>query len=154
MQIMESSGVGDAELEDRVSIRQMRQGILSKRNPVELCTFIDETVFARPVGGPRVMADQLQQVVSVGNTENVTVRVLPRSLGAHAGLSGAFVLYEFVKSRPVVYLEARRSGAFIDAPEDVSLFLDAVKLLEMRASDPAVSREILNEYVQQYESEA
>ncbi|MBB5154794.1 helix-turn-helix domain-containing protein [Saccharopolyspora phatthalungensis] len=153
-QIMEASGVEDPDLEDRVSIRQMRQGILSKRDPVELCTFIDETVFTRPVGGPRVMADQLRQVLSASDAANVTVRVLPRSLGAHAGLSGAFVLFEFVKARSVVYLEARRSGAFIDAPDDVAMFSDAVNLLDVQASDPTASSEILNEYVQQYESEA
>ncbi|SDX11145.1 hypothetical protein SAMN05216215_1007239 [Saccharopolyspora shandongensis] len=153
-QIMESSGLGDSGLEERVSIRQMRQGILSKRDPVELCAYIDETVFLRPIGGPHVMAEQLRQVISASEMANVTVRGLPCVLGAHAGLSGTFVRFDFVKSRPVIFLEARRSGAFIDEPTDVALFSEAVQLLEKQASDPSTSREILRKYVHQYESEA
>jgi transcriptional regulator with XRE-family HTH domain len=152
--IMETGGLSDQETEDRVAIRQMRQGILSRRDPVELWTFIDETALLRPVGGPRVMAEQLRQVVSAGDAPNVRSRILPLSLGVHSGLSGTFVLFEFVKSRPVVYLEARRSGAFIDEPDDVRLFLDALEFIDAQASDSAASREILNQYVQRYEREA
>ncbi|MBF6507860.1 helix-turn-helix domain-containing protein [Nocardia farcinica] len=153
-QVMESGGLPPGELEDHVAIRQVRQGILTKRDPVTLNSFIDETALLRPVGGARVMAEQLRQVVAASEESNVEIRVLPLELGAHAGLSGAFVIYEFIKSRPVVYLEGRSSGAFIDAAEDVDLFWDALKHLEKQASDSAASREILKGYVKRYESEA
>ncbi|MEU5850486.1 helix-turn-helix domain-containing protein [Saccharopolyspora shandongensis] len=153
-QIMESGGLPPDELEDHVSIRQVRQGILTKRDPVALNSFIDETALLRPVGGPRVMAEQLRQVVAASEESNVTIRVLPLELGAHAALSGTFVIYEFIKSRPVTYLEGRSSGAFIDASEDVDLFWDALKHLETQASDSVASREILDKYVKRYESEA
>ncbi|MGP4021354.1 helix-turn-helix domain-containing protein [Saccharopolyspora sp. 5N708] len=153
-QIMEAGGLPLDELEDHVSIRQVRQGILTRRDPVALDSYIDETALLRPVGGPRVMAEQLRQVVSASEEPNVTIRVLPLELGAHACLSGTFVIYEFVKSRPVVYLEGRSSGAFIDAPEDVGLFWDALKHLETQASNSPASQEILDKYVKRYESEA
>ncbi|MGW5647173.1 helix-turn-helix domain-containing protein [Saccharopolyspora sp. NPDC003752] len=152
--VMEASGVPEDRIDDHVSIRQVRQGILSKRDPVELRCFIDETALARPIGGAKVMADQLRKVISACEEPNVTVRVVPLSIGAHAGLSGTFVLFEFIKTRPVVYLEARRSGAFIDEPSDVALFLDAVERLEDHASALAASQEILQKYLEQYESEA
>lgn len=153
--IMEASGVAPEEIDDLVSIRQVRQGILSRReNATELRCFIDETALLRPVGGPRVMADQLRHLISTSSEPNVSVRVLPLSLGGHAGLAGTFVLLEFVKTRPVVYLEARSSGAFIDDSNDVSLFADAVDRLTKVASTPAESAKILNKYAKQYESEA
>jgi transcriptional regulator with XRE-family HTH domain len=153
-QIMEAGGVPDEDLEDHTSIRQVRQGILSKRDPVELRSFVDETALLRQVGGPRVMAEQLRHVLSAGDATNVTVRMLPLELGAHAGLSGTFVLMEFVKSKPLVFLEGRSSGAFIDDADDVKLFFEAIENLESEASDPAASKEILTKYLKQYESEA
>ncbi|WP_145744510.1 helix-turn-helix domain-containing protein [Saccharopolyspora dendranthemae] len=153
-EIMTLSGVDAADVDERVPIRLKRQAILTRSNPVELRVFVDEAVFARPVGGADVMAEQLRHVQSASRTENVEIRVLPRSVGAHAGLSGAFVLFEFERSRPVVYIEARRSGAFIDSPDDVELFLDSVGLLESQASDSASSGAILDSYVLKYESEA
>lgn len=153
-QIMEAGGLPADDLEEYVAIRQARQGILSKRDPITLNSFIDETALLRPVGGPRVMADQLRQVVAASEEPNVTIRILPLELGAHAGLSGTFVIYEFVKSRPVVYMEGRSSGAFVDEPEDVKLFWDALEHLSNQASDSAASREILERHMKRYESEA
>lgn len=151
--IVASVDLAEDEIDERVGIRQMRQGILSRRNPVELRTFIDETALIRPIGGARVMAQQLRQIVTATEEPNISARVLPVSMGVHAGLSGTFVLFEFGRARPVVYLEARSSGAFIDEPDDVQPFLDSVKLLEAQASDSEGSREILNAYARQYERE-
>ena len=151
--IVESGGLADEEIDERIGIRQRRQGILSRRNPVQLHTCIDEAALMRPIGGARVMAEQLRQIVAASAEANITARVLPMSLGVHAGLSGTFVLFEFPRSRPLVYLEARSSGAFIDEPDDVQPFLDSVQLLAAQASDSEESREILHAYVQQYERE-
>lgn len=151
--IVASVDLAEEEIDERVGIRQMRQGILSRRNPVELRTFIDEAALIRPIGGPRVMAQQLRQIVTATEESNISARVLPMSMGVHAGLSGTFVLFEFGRARPVVYLEARSSGAFIDEPDHVQPFLDSVELLEAQASDSDGSREILNAYARQYERE-
>ncbi|WP_406688636.1 helix-turn-helix transcriptional regulator [Saccharopolyspora sp. ID03-671] len=153
-EIMVAGGVSVDELDDHVSIRQVRQGILSKHDPAELCSFIDETALLRPIGGTRVMAEQLRKLISAADAPNVTLRVLPLEVGAHAGLSGTFVVMEFVKARPIVFLEGRSSGAFIDEPEDVSLFDEAVKSLDAQAADPASSVEIVSGYLKKYEGEA
>lgn len=153
-EVMERGGMPADELDDHVSIRQVRQGVLTRQDPASLTAFIDETALLRPVGNGRVMAEQLGHVVSVSTADNVEIRVLPLRRGAHAGLSGTFVVYEFVKSRPIVYMEGRSSGAFIDDHDDVALFSDALERLHDQASDRAASREILSEYQERYESEA
>lgn len=152
--VMESGGVDTDEVDDLVSIRQVRQGILSKRDPTTLRCFIDETALIRPVGGARVMADQVRHILAMSEESNVTVHVLPVALGAHAGLAGTFVLLEFIKSKPVVYLEARSSGAFLNETDDVSLFSDAVERLTKSTSTSAASHETLKKYAKRYESEA
>lgn len=153
-QIMTSSELDDDTADARVEIRMKRQEVLDQRSAVQLRAFLDEAVFFRPIGGSGVMAEQMRHLLKVSDTSNVEIRVLPRSIGAHAGMSGAFLLFEFDRSRPVVYIEARRSGAFIDAPEDVGLFLGSVETLESQASDPDDSRAIILSYLEKYESEA
>lgn len=153
-EVMERGGMPADELDDHISIRQVRQGVLTRKDPASLTAFIDETALLRPVGNGRVMAEQLRHVVSVSAADNVEIRVLPLKHGAHAGLSGTFVVYEFVKSRPIVYMEGRSSGAFIDDHDDVALFSDALERLRAQASGQAASREILSEYQERYESEA
>lgn len=152
-EVMETAGVDEGRVEEKVAFRQMRQGVLTKRKPVALHTFMDEAVFWRGVGGPRIMAEQLRHIASIGEAENVALRVLPRGAGAHAGLSGGFVLFEFSRSRPIVFLESATSGALVDRPDDVALFQETAALVEKQASSPEASRGILDSYVQQYESE-
>ncbi|MEV4648669.1 helix-turn-helix transcriptional regulator [Saccharopolyspora sp. NPDC049357] len=153
-QIMTSSELDDDTADARVEIRMKRQEVLHRRNIVRLRAFLDEAVFFRPIGGSLVMAEQMRHLLKVSESSNVEIRVLPRTIGAHAGMSGAFLLFEFDRSRPVVHIEARRSGAFIDAPEDVGLFLGSVETLESQASDPGASRAIILSYLEKYESEA
>ncbi len=153
-QIMTSSELDDDTAEARVEIRMKRQEVLDQRSAVQLRAFLDEAVFFRPIGGSGVMAEQMRHLLKVSDTSNVEIRVLPRSIGAHAGMSGAFLLFEFDRSRPVVYIEARRSGAFIDEPEDVGLFLGSVETLESQATDADDSRAIILSYLRKYEGEA
>ncbi|WP_421671845.1 Scr1 family TA system antitoxin-like transcriptional regulator [Saccharopolyspora spinosa] len=53
--VMEASGVPEDRIDDHVSIRQVRQGILSKRNPATLRCFIDETAMTRPIVNIQVL---------------------------------------------------------------------------------------------------
>lgn len=152
--VMEASGVEPQDADDMVSIRQVRQGILSSHDPTTLRCFIDEAALSRPIGGPRVMVEQLRHILPASEEQNVSVQVLPLALGAHAGLAGTFVLLDFVKAKPVVYLEARSSGAFLDEPDDVALFQDAVEKLTKVAADPAESGKMMDEYLKQYADEA
>ncbi|KEI45179.1 helix-turn-helix domain-containing protein [Saccharopolyspora rectivirgula] len=150
-EVMRAAGVSGSTLEDRLELRLARQRILSRPGRVDLRIFVDEVVLLRPVGGPAVMAEQLRHVLSVSGKPNVQVRVLPLEIGAHAGLSGAFVLFDFVAADPLVYLEARRAGAFIDCPADVEVFSGAVGLLDEQALSAAASRAVLRRHLDRFE---
>ncbi|WP_433870276.1 helix-turn-helix domain-containing protein [Saccharopolyspora sp. CA-218241] len=152
--VMESAGVDQDEASDLVSIRQVRQGVLGKREPAHLRCFIDEAALFRPVGGHRVMAEQLRALISASADAQISVRVIPLARGAHAGLGGTFVLFEFVKARPVAYVEARSSGAFLDQEEDVALFFDAVERIVDVSAPEAESVALLERYAELHEREA
>src|SRR5579862_6518067 len=71
---------GDAER--RISLRQMRQTLLTRDPPLQLAVVIDESVLHRKFGGNAVMRPQLLRLAEVSELPNVEVRVL-RLDGAH-----------------------------------------------------------------------
>jgi hypothetical protein len=83
-------------LRNDVTVRMIRQKRLtSAQDPLRLVAIMDESALYRPVGGLRVLAEQLDHLAEAAAQETVTLQVLANSLGAHAGLSGIFVLLSF-----------------------------------------------------------
>lgn len=74
--------------------RLKRQRILTSEQPKTLVSVLDESVLLRQLSSPRVMRDQLAQLIAVSQRENVTLRVLPLG-GAHPIGTGAFILLRF-----------------------------------------------------------
>lgn len=143
----------DDRVEQLVAIRQVRQGILTKSDPVEYEAILDEAVLCRAVGGGRSMAEQLDELVRVASRDNITIRIVPFSAGEHTGLDGGFHLLEFVSSRPVVHLEQRRCGVFLDDPDDVAPFVQARSTLRQTALGPDDSLELISTYARRHERE-
>ncbi|SFN98862.1 hypothetical protein SAMN05421805_108145 [Saccharopolyspora antimicrobica] len=140
-------------VEQLVAIRQVRQGILTKPDPVEYEAILDEAVLCRAIGGGKLMARQLDELVRVSSLDNVQIRVVPFSVGEHTGLDGGFHLLEFVSSRPVVHLEQRRCGVFLDDPDDVAPFVQARSTLRQTALGLDESAELISTYARRHERE-
>ncbi|MCI2423583.1 helix-turn-helix transcriptional regulator [Saccharopolyspora sp. K220] len=84
------------QVENDIAVRLIRQRRLSDDDhPIQLTALIDQAALERPVGGTAVMREQLNQMLDMTAQVAVAVRVLPKSIGWHAGLEGAFTLLEF-----------------------------------------------------------
>jgi hypothetical protein len=152
--LLAGGGVAKSEIETFVVTRLGRQAILSKPNPPHYLAIIDEAVLRRPVGGPKVMAAQLRHIVAVSERPNVTVQVIPFQHGAHSGLDGPYVLLNFAKAQPLVHLEHKRSGIFVDEPDDVEVFAQTTETLKATALDPDRSREFIISIAHEYEEQS
>lgn len=141
-----SGGVPNEEVETLASIRIGRQEILTRPDPVELLVVLDEAVLCRTVGGAATMAEQLDHLLAMSRADNVTIHVLPFSLGEHIGQDGSHVLCEFPKAEPIVHLEHRRSGQFLDEPEDTSDFREITGILRRQALDVEASAHLISTY--------
>ncbi|MGI5286675.1 helix-turn-helix domain-containing protein [Nonomuraea polychroma] len=98
-------GVGQAEVNLRVRARMARQQLLVGEDPLSLSVVLAEDALRVPVGGARVMAAQVARLVDAAQWPTVTVRVLPRRVGAHPGMSGAFVLLSLPHDPVSVFVE-------------------------------------------------
>ncbi|WP_199441350.1 helix-turn-helix domain-containing protein [Umezawaea beigongshangensis] len=84
-----------AERERYLRIRMERAARLTGDRPIDLHAVVDETVLTRPVGGRRVLTEQVRHLVEMAQLPDVRLQVLPVAVGASRGLRGAFSLLSF-----------------------------------------------------------
>ncbi|MEU8266328.1 helix-turn-helix transcriptional regulator [Sphaerisporangium sp. NPDC049002] len=127
----------DAEdVHRRVMARMARRMLLSRPNAPELYAVLDEGVVRRPIGGPELMHDQLEALLISARRPNVTIRILPYSAGAHAGLEGAFTVLSFAEEvdPDVAYVEGTAGEVYVESSEQV----DRYKVAFERICDAAL----------------
>jgi hypothetical protein len=137
-------GLSDSQVTVRLDLRMRRQEALDRADPqVELIAVIDESVLRREIGGRVVLAEQLDHLLTAANRPNVSIRVLPYSVGVHPALHGPFTLLDFpIKRDPgVVYLEDRIGGRYRDDIPDIDEYRSVAEtLLELAMSEkPSVT---------------
>ena len=105
--VITAGRTGDSpdEIQRWVQGRMARRVLLTRATPPPpaLTAVFDESVLWRPVGTPQVMATQLRHLLLPH--PNVTIRVLPYTAGATAGLDGRWTMLEF----PPNWASTRRS---------------------------------------------
>jgi transcriptional regulator with XRE-family HTH domain len=127
----------DEQIERRVEVRMERQRILTERKRLRIRAVIDETVLNRPVGGAETLREQLRRLIELARFPNVSIRVLPLSVGAHAGGEGYFRIVDFRPPDPsIVQFERPKKDAYIHEESEVRLYLDIFNRLE-KASLPS-----------------
>jgi transcriptional regulator with XRE-family HTH domain len=110
------------EIDRLVELRMRRQEILTRAEPPAptLWSVMDEAVLRRQVGGRETMHAQLQQLIKRSELPNVTLLVMPDDMGAHAGLTGLFAIFQFeTGARPVVYVEGQAGNLYLEKDDDL-----------------------------------
>jgi hypothetical protein len=100
-----------------VEVRLARQSVLTRDDePAQLVAVIDESVLRRVVGGPQVMASQLEHIVEICDHPNVTLHVFPFEYGVTPGVVAAShrILHFAGSEPPVVYMEAVGEATWIE----------------------------------------
>lgn len=111
------------DVEGAVERRMARKEVINSPDPADLWILLAESVLDWPVGGAEVMRGQLDELLRVTELPHVTLRVVPRSVGAYDGLDGPFKLVT-VREGLVGFLEAPIWGRLvIDVAETEALRL-------------------------------
>jgi transcriptional regulator with XRE-family HTH domain len=128
----------DDEIERWVNLRLRRQELLSRRDPPNVWSVMDESVLRRPVGGPAVMRAQFRHLIEVAELPQVTLQVIPFASGAHAGESGSFTVLRFEERDlpDVVYLEQLTNAVYLEQRSDVERYLEVVDEISSEALTP------------------
>ncbi|MER6036952.1 MULTISPECIES: helix-turn-helix transcriptional regulator [unclassified Streptomyces] len=134
-------GVDEERLDALVEVRLARQDVLRSEPPLELTAVLDEAVLRREVGGPEVMARQLERLVEAARLPQVRLQVLPFAAGAHVGLTGPFVIFSFPSTSDldVVVLDQLTSSLYLERKEDLMAYAEAFDTLQFHALSPEES---------------
>ncbi len=133
------------EVERRVQLRITRQEILRRPSPPTIWAVIDEAALHRPIGGVKVMKQQVEHLLELMTLPNVTLQVMPFRFGGHAGESGAFTILRFPEAElpDVVYVEQLVSAYYIDKREYVERYAQTMDRLTVDSQPSDVTRETL-----------
>ncbi|AZM60717.1 helix-turn-helix transcriptional regulator [Streptomyces althioticus] len=131
--------LGADQVDALVKVRMERQeSCLSGERPAELRAVLDEAVLHRVIGSPTVMRQQFARLVQAGEQPNVTIQLLPFTLGAHPGLYGPFVILTFPQpTGPLVWLENPNNSVYLESQSDVQNYTDTFDQLRASALSPA-----------------
>ncbi|MFE5034850.1 helix-turn-helix domain-containing protein [Streptomyces sp. 900105755] len=131
-------GRADDSLDTLVEVRLARQDVLRNDPPLELSAVLDEAVLRREVGGPGVMARQLERLVEAARLPQVRLQVLPFAAGAHIGITGPFVIFSFPSTSDldVVVIDQLTSSLYLERKEDLQAYTEAFDTLRIHALSP------------------
>lgn len=132
-----------AEVEERVAARIARRAIFGRPGRAKFTYLLHESVLRLPIGGAEVMSDQLHHLLRMAVRPYIDLRVIPNSIGAHAGMDGPFTLMEFVEIRPVVYLENATTTVFLEEPVEIATYQRIVTALAETALSREQSKELI-----------
>jgi hypothetical protein len=112
------------EIERRIEVKLARQKVLLKPDPPFFSAVLDEAVLRRVTGGPRVMRAQLDRLIEASSLPNVTVQVIPFTVGAHPGVESNFNILEvrLPSSSGVVFVEGLVGSTYLEKPEDLERY--------------------------------
>jgi hypothetical protein len=107
-------------IEEVVDSRAKRQQRLYEDEPLRVHAIIWEAALRQQIGGPGVMARQVQHLVDLARKPNITVQVLPFRAGGHPCIGGPFNILSFAEddALDVVHMDGLRSTSWAEGAEE------------------------------------
>ena len=132
------------EIDRGVAVRLGRQALLTRSTPAapQVDILLDEAVLRRGVD-----IEQLDHIASVSRQPNISVRVVPFTIGLHraAMANGAFTILDFDRGDEpsIIYSDGLTGALYLDKPAEVAAYEDVWSAIEMKALSEADSREVI-----------
>jgi hypothetical protein len=146
--LLEAARVVD-DVDQALETRKARQTILTNDPPPNLWVLLNEAVVRQPVGGPEVMKEQLAHLLEASRLPHVSLRVVPRDVGAHIGLDGSFSILESPTSR-AAYASALPKGRLILATAEIEWYRDKFEQIGSDALSRSASREVIQQAMEEF----
>jgi transcriptional regulator with XRE-family HTH domain len=136
----------DLDAERWVDLRIERQELFLKSGGRKLWALLDEAVLHRAWGGPKIMRGQLERLLELSASPEVTLQIVPFTAVSTMGLGSAYSLFRFAEDDlpDVVHLNQATGEYYMDKQEDVDRFAQEWGLLSGDALEPAESQSLLH----------
>jgi transcriptional regulator with XRE-family HTH domain len=136
--------MADERVDQLVALRMRRQKMFSRPDAPRVWMVLDESVLYRPIGGLKVLKEQIEYLLEMSALPHVSVQVLPYS---RSGLSAehAFSLLRFGEPElpNIAYVEYLTGAHYIEKREEIEKYSRALDMLAVDAETPERSRSML-----------
>ena len=129
-----------------IESRKERQELLERTDPPEAFFILDETVLRRQVGGPKVMARQIEHLIHMSQRPGIAIQVIRFSAGAHSAMAGPFVHLEFPADNDpdIIFVENTLGDTLFRDDEDLTAdYREQFWALEDLATAPESFEEVV-----------
>ncbi|WP_055689189.1 helix-turn-helix domain-containing protein [Streptomyces prasinus] len=140
----------DEYIEELIKGRVDRTRILKDATRPVYWVVVHETVLRASVGGPAVMARQLDHIAALMRQRTVLLQMLPFSAGAHPAMGKMMWLMEFEDAPPTVYTEGMLSGSLLDEPALVKRIRASYDHIRAAALSPEASLPLIESAAEDY----
>ncbi|QHC21165.1 helix-turn-helix domain-containing protein [Streptomyces sp. GS7] len=140
----------DEYIEEKVRTRLDRAVILKDASRPQYWAVLHEAVLRVPVGGPTVMAEQLDYIAQVARARKILVQVVPFAASAYPLMGKMLTLMEFEDAPPTAYTEGLYSGNLLDDPAIVKRAQQGYDLLRAAALSPEASLALIESVAEDY----
>ncbi len=130
-------------IERTVIARLERQDLLSGEHPPMLWYVLSEGVLRQAVGGPAVMAEQLDKLTELAGRQGIVIQVLPFTVADHPGTDGPIAIFEFSAAPAAAYTECKGGGRIVEAPDEVADLMTVLNMVRAAALSPRESIEFM-----------
>jgi len=136
--------------EQRVRARLRRQQLFEREKPPNYRALLDEAILRRPIGGPAVMAAQLEKIVRISKDSRMSIQLIPFEAGLRGVADSNFVLLEFDAPwlHPVVFVEVLTTNLLQERDGEIARYREAIECLEDSALSPKKTIEWVSEMQQ------
>ncbi|MCC3773853.1 helix-turn-helix transcriptional regulator [Streptomyces sp. UNOB3_S3] len=141
----------EESIRKRVELRKRRQLMLNNDLP-RVVALLDEGVLRRPVGGPRVMYEQLKYLLHAGEVQNVNIRIVEFEYSADVAPTYPITHLRFGDGGPaeLVYVEHIDNAMYRTRPEEVDRYRHVLNELGYAAATREKSNRLLAEAAERY----
>lgn len=143
-------GIDSRQVEERVAGRMQRKAILTQESPPVIVSLIDEGVLHRPIGGPKILREQLVYLAEIARHPRVRLQIVPLGAEAIPGLLGAFGLAELKGAPYVAYVESAPRGRMVNDREVITALARRYDDIRAHACSQIQSLAILKEAVNKW----
>lgn len=132
------------DIERRVALRMRRQKVLLGPQSPKLWAIIDESVLHRPLGGAKVLREQIGHLLELTTMSHIALQIVPYRMSGYAA-EGAFTLLRFAEPElpNIVYCEYLTGALYLEKPDEIETYSRALDQLAVDAETPDRSRQML-----------
>ncbi|MEV4671616.1 DUF5753 domain-containing protein [Actinomadura sp. NPDC049382] len=137
------------DVEAALAQRLSRQAILDKPEAPTFWFLLSQSLLELPCGGVETMKAQLAHILDLSHRPNIGVRVVPKSVGHHPGLDGAFMLLTLPEPHmEVAYVEAPGGGRLASSAAEVASYALRYDQIGQHALPKGLSRDLIKQIME------